>query len=459
MANQPSIEDIRKRVATSTKDAVILEEMKRFGFWSEELSPALKDVLQKQKEVETELNTLVRKQTRYSNPETLRKEMLQERLKASKQKRQEAKERKEQKRLARAETWKKKKETEIIYTGEEVSVGLSQTETNFEQLQRWNLPQLDTPLALADALNLKLGQLRFLTYHRKVSLVNHYKRFYIPKKTGGKRLISAPMPLIKSAQLWILKHILYQIPNTHQAHGFVPERSIVSNAEQHIGKELLINLDLKDFFPSISYVRVRGLFESLGYSGQISTLLALLCTEAEVEQVAIDGKKYFVAIGDRKLPQGSPCSPAISNLIAYKLDRRLHGIANKWGFTYTRYADDLSFSCDYEHLNFHQQLLWSVQEVVKSEGFTVHPEKIHIMRKSSRQEVTGLIVNKQIGIDRKELHRFRALLQQIEKNGPAGKTWNGNPNLENSMRGYASFVMMVKPELGKVFMEKIDKIF
>jgi hypothetical protein len=84
-------------VATSTKDAVILEEMKRFGFWSEELSPALKDVLQKQKEVETELNTLVRKQTRYSNPETLRKEMLQERLKASKQKRQEAKERKEQK--------------------------------------------------------------------------------------------------------------------------------------------------------------------------------------------------------------------------------------------------------------------------------------------------------------------------------------------------------------------------
>jgi hypothetical protein len=74
------------------------------------------------------------------------------------------------------------KETEIIYTGEEVSVGLSQTVTNFEQLQRWNLPQLDTPLALADALNLKLGQLRFLTYHRKVSWVNHYKRFYIPKK-------------------------------------------------------------------------------------------------------------------------------------------------------------------------------------------------------------------------------------------------------------------------------------
>jgi retron-type reverse transcriptase len=267
------------------------------------------------------------------------------------------------------------------------------------------------------------------------------------------------MPLIKSAQLWILNNILYQIPCTDQAHGFIPQRSIVSNAAQHVGKELVLNLDLKDFFPSISFSRVKGLFQSFGYSGQISTLLALLCTEAEVEQVAIDGKKYFVSIGERTLPQGSPCSPAISNLIAYKLDRRLQGIANKWGFVYTRYADDLSFSCGSDNLENFQQLLWSVQEVVKSEGFTVHPEKIHIMRKGSRQEVTGLIVNKQLGIERKELHRFRALLQQIEKTGPAGKTWNGNPNLENSMRGYASFVMMVKPELGIRFMEKIDSIF
>ncbi|PAC28665.1 hypothetical protein BWI92_18970 [Flectobacillus sp. BAB-3569] len=276
---------------------------------------------------------------------------------------------------------------------------------------------------------------------------------------GGKRLISAPMPLIKSVQLWILNNILYHIPHTDQSHGFIPQRSIVSNAAQHVGKELVLNLDLKDFFPSISFSRVKGLFQSFGYSGQISTLLALLCTEAEVEQVAIDGKKYFVSIGERTLPQGSPCSPAISNLIAYKLDRRLQGIANKWGFVYTRYADDLSFSCGSDNLDNFQQLLWSVQEVVKSEGFTVHPEKIHIMRKGSRQEVTGLIVNRQIGIERKELHRFRALLQQIEKNGPAGKTWNGNPNLENSMRGYASFVMMVKPELGIRFMKKIDSIF
>lgn len=459
MANQPSREDIRKRVAESTKDAVILEEMKRFGFWKEELSPELEDILQKQKETETELNTLVRKQTRYRNPETLRKEMLKERMKASKQKRQEAKERKEQKRLARAETWKKRKETEVLYLGEDVSSRLSETEPNLEFLAKWNLPNIENPLALANALSLKLSQLRFLTYNRKVSLVNHYKRFYIPKKMGGKRLISAPMPLIKSAQLWILNNILYLIPHTDQAHGFIPQRSIVSNAAQHVGKELVLNLDLKDFFPSISFSRVKGLFQSFGYSGQISTLLALLCTEAEVEQVAIDGKKYFVSIGERTLPQGSPCSPAISNLIAYKLDRRLQGIANKWGFVYTRYADDLSFSCGSDNLDNFQQLLWSVQEVVKSEGFTVHPEKIHIMRKGSRQEVTGLIVNRQIGIERKELHRFRALLQQIEKNGPAGKTWNGNPNLENSMRGYASFVMMVKPELGIRFMKKIDSIF
>ncbi|PAC28666.1 hypothetical protein [Flectobacillus sp. BAB-3569] len=186
MANQPSREDIRKRVAESTKDAVILEEMKRFGFWKEELSPELEDILQKQKETETELNTLVRKQTRYRNPETLRKEMLKERMKASKQKRQEAKERKEQKRLARAETWKKRKETEVLYLGEDVSSGLSETEPNLEFLAKWNLPNIENPLALANALSLKLSQLRFLTYNRKVSLVNHYKRFYIPKKWEGR---------------------------------------------------------------------------------------------------------------------------------------------------------------------------------------------------------------------------------------------------------------------------------
>jgi retron-type reverse transcriptase len=270
----------------------------------------------------------------------------------------------------------------------------------------------------------------------------------MPKKTGGERIISAPMPRLKRAQYWVLDNLLANAEIHPAAHGFVKGRSIVSNALPHIGKDVVINLDLKNFFPSIAMPRIKGIFSQMGYSEQIATTLALLCTEAQTEEVSVDGETFFVAHGQRALPQGSPCSPALTNILCRRLDARLQGCAAKLGFSYTRYADDLTFSCSEEGRKLAGKLLWRVKQIVAAEGLTPHPDKQHVMRSAQRQSVTGIVVNDKPSIERDTLRRFRATLYQVEKDGPAGKQWNGNTNVIDALEGYAQFIKMVDAAKG-----------
>src|SRR4029077_10406034 len=122
--------------------------------------------------------------------------------------------------------------------------------------------------------------------------------------------------------------------------------SVVSNAQAHTRRALVVNLDLENFFPSIAFPRVRSVFQRRGYSPAVATILALLGTECPRRLVQYDGKRYWVATGPRGLPQGACTSPALSNQVARRLDKRLGGLANKLGLAYTRYADDLTFSGD-----------------------------------------------------------------------------------------------------------------
>src|SRR5262249_13182672 len=135
----------------------------------------------------------------------------------------------------------------------------------------------------------------------------------------------------------------------------------------HVKKKVVCNLDLEDFFPSITFARVRGLFHRLGYSPEVATLLALLSTEPPRVKAELDEKHYFIAVGERALPQGACTSPAITNLVCRRLDARLAGVAKKWGFAYTRYADDLTFSGD--AVKDVGALLWGVRRILASEGF------------------------------------------------------------------------------------------
>jgi retron-type reverse transcriptase len=139
-------------------------------------------------------------------------------------------------------------------------------------------------------------KLRFIAFSRKTS---HYIRFQIPKKTGGKRDISVPMPQLKQAQEWILHNILEKLELHNAAHGFRCGRSIVTNAQPHLGAEAIVNIDLKDFFPSISYKRVKGLFKSFGYSEAASILFGLICTEPKVKEVELDGKPNLLLLRER----------------------------------------------------------------------------------------------------------------------------------------------------------------
>jgi len=453
-------QELYERIRQTSKEEFILEEMIRFGFWPAEglLPQDPADEIRRRGEINRQLSELRTQEHNLGNEEKMLKELRKRRMEESKRKRQETKERYERERKERAEAWKDKKKQDIIYLGEGVSAGLNNKEADEERLKSHNLPKYSTALEIATAMNISIGALRFLAFSRKTSTKSHYVRFKIPKKTGGERTISAPMPRLKAAQHWILHSILEKVKLHEAAHGFCPQHSIVSNARPHLGAEVLVNIDLKDFFPSISYKRIKGLFKSLGYSEAIATIFALICTEPTVEEVSLDGKTYFVATSNRHLPQGAPTSPALTNILCRRLDQRLTKAASDLGFIYTRYADDLTFSAKGDACRNICNILNKAHDIVKHEGLTVNTEKTRVLRKGRQQEVTGVIVNKKLNVSKKTLKKFRATLYQIEKDGPANKRWGHTPDVIAAIQGFANFVYMVSPEKGRILKAKVKAI-
>ncbi|MFK8008279.1 MAG: reverse transcriptase family protein [Saprospiraceae bacterium] len=461
MSQQPRTrQELYDLIRSTSREEFILTEMKRLGFWKTNTEkPSLPEkIMERRAELSSEMKVLVAQNNKVKNPEKLLQEYRKKRLKESREKQKANREKREQERQAKAANWKSRKEKEVLYLGEDISIGLHFTETNNEQLEKFGLPKFSNEEELATAMNLKIGHLRFLAYNRKVSKVSHYKRFYMQKKSGGKRLISAPMPLLKHAQYWIQENILDKIPTHESAHGFKKERSIVSNALPHLKQDVVVNHDFKGFFPTVNFKRVKGVFHNLGYSEKLATIFAALCTEPDVDLVKMDGIKYFVAKGERVLPQGAPTSPVLTNILCYKMDKRLAGVAKSLDFKYTRYADDLTFSASGEAKKNLYKLLWRMKSVTTDEGFNLHPDKLRIMHKGGRQEVTGIVVNRELGICRKTMRKFRALLHQIGQTGWEGKKWGTSPNIIESVWGYANFVFMVKPEKGKALLEEVKSL-
>ncbi|RKH20164.1 RNA-directed DNA polymerase [Corallococcus sp. CA041A] len=336
-----------------------------------------------------------------------------------------------------------------------------------ERARQNGLPTLDSAEDLAKALGLSVSKLRGFAFHRDVDTGSNYVTWSIPKRTGGERTITSPKRELKEAQRWVLSNVVERLPVHGAAHGFVAGRSILTNALAHRGADVLVKVDLKDFFPSVHWRRVKGLLRKGGLKENTSTLLALMSTEAPRERMSFRGKTLHVAKGPRALPQGAPTSPGITNALCLRLDKRLSALSRKLGFTYTRYADDLTFSWTKAKAPKARRaqgapvavLLARVKDIVEAEGFTVHPDKTRVARKGSRQRVTGLVVNDAkdgtpaARVPRDVVRRLRAAIHNRVK----GKPGREGESLDQ-LKGMAAFIYMTDPEKGRMYLDQLAKL-
>lgn len=266
-----------------------------------------------------------------------------------------------------------------------------------------------------------------------------YSEVIIPKKSGGNRLLNVPSENLKYIQKWILNNIIYNIECHDSATGFIPEKSIVENATPHIGKECVINLDMKDFFPSINYIRIFNLFKHLGYTDHLSMIFSGLCTY------------------ESALPQGSPASPYLSNLICSRLDNRFEILANYIGASYTRYADDITFSGKKEITRY----IKLMKRVIKDEGFEVNEKKVRVHYQYHKQMVTGLIVNEKLSVPIKTKKYLRQQIYYAQKFGVSSSLEQQGvtkSNYQGHLFGMAYFIKMVEPKAGDTFIEQLNHI-
>lgn len=198
-----------------------------------------------------------------------------------------------------------------------------------------------------------------------------YNTFTIPKRNGNSREIASPYPVLMSCQKWIYENLLLNQPLHSCSKGFIKNVSIVDNAKEHLGKSYLLKMDIEDFFPSIPLNRVISVFKQMGYNQKVSYYLASICCL------------------HRSLPQGAPTSPSLSNIIAKRLDKRLHGLSQKLNLSYTRYADDLTFSGNELSI----KLISYIERIVEQEGFKLNSNKTKLLSENKQKIVTGISIS------------------------------------------------------------------
>lgn len=233
-----------------------------------------------------------------------------------------------------------------------------------------------------------------------------YHQFTIPKRSGhGMRTIHAPSPELKAIQRRILRRLLGLLVAHPAATGFEIGKSIVTNALPHQRKAVIVRLDIKDFFASTKAKRVEAFFERIGWNREAARRLTDLCTH------------------DGSLPQGAPTSPRLANLLNVLLDKRLEGAARKYGATYTRYADDMTFSFDDGPRHQVQSLINLAKIIVEGEGYQLHMKrKLSIRRRHDQQRVTGLVVNHRPNLPRTVRRKLRAAEHHFKTGKPATLT-------------------------------------
>jgi RNA-directed DNA polymerase len=323
---------------------------------------------------------------------------------------------------------------------------------------------LATSQDVARYFGVQHGRMLWTLY--KAPDATRYRHFEIPKRTGGMRAIHAPNGLVRELQDKLqtdLTKLFHAHPN---AHGFIPERSVATNAAAHTGRRWVLNVDLEEFFPSINFGRVRGLFLKPPFD--MGPAAAAVCAQ--------------IATYRNGLPQGAPTSPVISNYIASALDRRLLRLAREHKLAYSRYADDITFSTDLPQfpvaIAAHEQIEGGglkvvagdlLAQVIGSCGFAINPRKVRLQGQGVRQSVTGLSVNAKVNVERRRIRQIRAMLHAWRKFGldaaarehfekyRGGKRRNAPDECAKAFRnivyGHLAFVKMVRGQADPVFLK------
>lgn len=254
-----------------------------------------------------------------------------------------------------------------------------------------------------------------------------YRDFQIKKKNGTLRTISEPLPSLKEIHIWILENILANVKLSPFAKAYRKKIRIFENLKFHKNQPIVYTIDLKDFFCSINTDAVEAIFKSLGYSLLISNLLAKLCTK------------------DNSLPQGAPTSPCLSNIFFKETDNLIANYCLEQKIKYTRYADDLSFSGEFNE----NVLLEFVKNSIEKIGLKINEDKIRLMRTGSRQTVTGIVVNEKPQVVFYKRNKLRQDLFYIKKFGLAGHMSHRKIEKTNYLEhllGKINFVLQINPD-------------
>lgn len=319
---------------------------------------------------------------------------------------------------------------------------------------RFGVPEISTPADLATSLGVTVPELDWFAdlggwLRRAAPPLRHYRAVEVPKKAGGKaggrsdlgniRILEVPKPRMREMQRRVLHRIVDHVDPHPAAHGFRTGRSAVTFARPHEQQDVVVRVDLADFFATVTAPRVRAVFEACGYPSKVAALLAGICTTAmPVDEASRLTTRRAAVMRTPHLPQGAPTSPALANLVARRLDRRVAGLARARGLTYTRYADDLALSGPSS--TDVGTLLWALEHIALDEGFEVNAAKTHVRRSHTRQTLAGLVVNRSAAVPRDRYDDLRALLHNAARTGAAAQNRDELPDFRAHVYGLIAWV-------------------
>ncbi|MFS0730878.1 reverse transcriptase family protein [Curtobacterium sp. 1P10AnD] len=335
---------------------------------------------------------------------------------------------------------------------------------------------VDTLPELARALDLTVGRLLWLAdtkgWNRRADPegpLHHYRHTWTVRPGRTPRLIEAPMHLLRRTQRTVLDELLAGIPVHDAAHGFVPGRSVVTGAALHVGTEVVVTMDLTSFFATVRAPSVYGVFRRAGLAEPVAHVLTGLCVHRVPPHVlrampsggagSVDERSALRrALTEAHLPQGAPTSPALANLVLRHLDARLAGWASAAGATYTRYADDLTFSGGAALAARADAFVAGVERIVRDQGHAVNPHKTRVRRRGVRQSVTGVVVNDRLSPGRAEVDRLHAILHNCVRSGPESQNRDGHPEFRAHLLGRIGWVGQTHPGRAARLRAEFDRI-